>query len=295
MNTCPGGTGSESCCTSLEVIGGTFSRTYTNPGDGGIDEQDPASVTGFRLDKYEVTVGRFRQFANAVLPPDGGTGWLPPAASGKHTHLNGGQGLANSGSPGNYESGWVTSDNAQVTLLGCVGNAYATWTPSAGSNENLPINCVNSYEAYAFCIWDGGFLPSEAEWEYAAAGGSLELEFPWGSADPGTTSQYAIYGCDYNGSGTCTGVANIAPVGTTTLGAGVWGQLDLAGNLMEWDLDWYAAYTTCTDCAYLETGTNRMVRGGAYPYPSSYFPLRNYTTAATYRGSDVGFRCARIP
>jgi formylglycine-generating enzyme required for sulfatase activity len=37
-------------------------------------------------------------------------------------------------------------------------------TSSAGSKENLPINCVNWWESYAFCIWDGGFLPSEAEW-----------------------------------------------------------------------------------------------------------------------------------
>ncbi|MGO9835775.1 MAG: SUMF1/EgtB/PvdO family nonheme iron enzyme [Polyangiaceae bacterium] len=37
------------------------------------------------------------------------------------------------------------------------------------------IDCVNWYESYTFCIWDGGFLPSEAEWEYAAGGGSHSL------------------------------------------------------------------------------------------------------------------------
>jgi hypothetical protein len=36
---------------------------------------------------------------------------------------------------------------------------YSTWTPSPGNNENLPVNCINWYRAYAFCTWDGGFLP----------------------------------------------------------------------------------------------------------------------------------------
>ena len=111
LNTCPGGTGSASCCTSLEVVGGTYSRTYTNSGSGPTGTADPATVSNFRLDEYEVTVGRFRQFVTAW---NGGSGWTPPAGSGKHTHLNGGQGLANSGSAGTYETGWVTSDNSNI-------------------------------------------------------------------------------------------------------------------------------------------------------------------------------------
>jgi hypothetical protein len=221
------GAASESCCVSLEVEGGTYFRTYSNSGSGPTGEADPATVNNFRLDKYDVTVGRFRQFVNAVLPPDGGTGWTPPAGSGIHTQLNGGLGLANSATPGTNEQGWVASYVVNIsptdTNLNCLAGT-STWTSSPGSQESLPVNCVNWYEAYAFCIWDGGFLPSEAEWEYAAAGGSQQREFPWGTAAPGAASQYAIYGCEYpDGTGTCNGVANIAPVGTATLGAGSWG------------------------------------------------------------------------
>src|ERR1700730_5736435 len=117
------------------------------------------------------------------------------------------------------QPGRVASDDGAIaptnTTLGCESE-FDTWTASAGSHENLPINCVNWYEAYSFCIWDGGFLPSEAEWEYAAAGGARQRTYPWGPTAPGTGNWYAIYGCDFpNGLGICTtGVANIAPVGT---------------------------------------------------------------------------------
>jgi formylglycine-generating enzyme required for sulfatase activity len=267
------------------------------------------------LDKYLVTVGRFRQFVSAW---DGGAGYLPPAGSGKHTHLNKGFGLANSGRPGTYEAGWVDSDDGNIAptdsnltcgLIGAV--LYDTWTSTVGGRENLPINCVNWYEAYAFCIWDGGFLPSEAEWEYAAAGGSQQREYPWGSMDPGTNNEYAIFGhqtgayelttdCYYPSGEVCIGVSNIAPVGTATLGAGRWGQFDLAGDASEWNLDYYSAdgrfIDPCTDCSYLTAAAARVLRGGDFADDS----LRLYPAS---RGGDTpsdgyiytSFRCARSP
>ncbi len=171
---------------------------------------------------------------------------------------------------------------------------YATWSSSPGTLENRPINCVSWYEAYAFCIWDGGFLPSEAEWEYAAAGGSEQREYPWGTAAP--TNQYAIYNCNYPSVGTCTSTANIAPVGVTTSGAARWGQLDLAGNVWEWTLDWFGTYTTCTDCVNSVTGTNRTLRGGNYFNPgSALYPEDRNQVSPTTRANDHGFRCARTP
>jgi formylglycine-generating enzyme required for sulfatase activity len=282
-----------------------YYRTYSNSGSGPTGEADPANISGFRLDKYLVTVGRFRQFVTAW---NGGSGYTPPAGSGKHTHLNGGKGLANSGSSGSYETGWLASDDSNVAPtdanLTTYCSPFTTWTSSAGTQENLPISCVNWFEASAFCIWDGGFLPSEAEWEYAAAGGSQQREYPWGSTAPGTACpgsgcQYAIYGCYYpNGSGSCTngsGVTNIAPVGTATLGAGLWGQLDLAGEMWEWNLDWYATYAPCTDCAYLTTASTRALRGGVYLNAAGSLlpPVRNSYGNPFNRSYGVGFRCAR--
>ncbi len=326
-----GGAGTESCCTSLEVTGGTYYRTYdTTPADESIFAADggptaladPATLSTFRLDKYLVTVGRYRQFVSAVLPADGGAGWSPVAGSGKHTHLNGGLGLADVGSDAGtaYELGWVASDDSNIAPtdanLACEP-PYDAWTNTAGGQENLPINCVNWYEAYAFCIWDGAFLPSAAEWGYATAGGIEQRPFPWGSTEPGTNSEYAIYGNDYpTGTNDSVGGGNIAPVGYAALGAGRWGQLDLVGELFAWNLDWWndnglglnEYVNPCVDCAYLTLtcvdgrhGNGPCVRIGQGNNFTSYAPLvllpfaRTFSLLPVMRRSDTGFRCARTP
>jgi sulfatase modifying factor 1 len=294
------GSNSESCCTSEQVPGGMYDRTYTYDDGGATGEADPASVSGFRLDKYLVTVGRFRQFVAATV-----AGWVPAAGSGKHTHLNGGLGLASSSDAG-YEPGWnpgdtdwlATADDWSAKLSCYSLSPFATWTDTPGSNETLPINCIDWNEADAFCIWDGGFLPSEAEWEYAAAGGSQQRQYPWGSTDPGTGNLYAIWGCYYPpGSTACTGVTNIAPVGAAPMGAGRWGQLDLAGSLAEWILDWDAPYVDpCTDCAFLKDYSYRIVRGGRIGPDVTHLlaAFRDGDTPPS-RNSFYGVRCARSP
>jgi formylglycine-generating enzyme required for sulfatase activity len=322
MTTCPVGTGGDSCCDSLEVIGGTFYRAYNlvyndagvevlePPEDGGAtDLADPATVSDFRLDKYDVTVARFRQFVMASA-----NGWVPSAGSGKHTHLNGGNGLANSGPGGGYEMGWdsdwdaylpTTSSGWSMNLTGSncsvdpVPNGAPTWTANPGSYESLPINCVDWWESYAFCIWDGGFLPSEAEWEYAASGGDQEREYPWGSTPPAMSEEYAIYGCDYpNGLGICNGVQSIAPVGYASLGAGRWGQLDLNGNVYQWTLDWLSVpfAGSCTDCAFLAPTEPefRMLVGSSFASPG-LASVPNGGNTPSHRNNDIGLRCARSP
>lgn len=298
----------ESCCTSVKVPGGTFYRTYTNDGSGAKNTADPATISDFRLDKYMVTVGRFRKFVTAW---DQGSGYTPDVGSGKHTHLNNGKGLVDSGATGPgvvYESGWLESYNNKLNLtndtLQCQSDLFV-WTNSPGNNEKLPMNCVNWFEAYAFCIWDGGFLASEAEYELAAAGGSEQRRFPWGSTEPGKDNQYVIWNCDYpDGSGTCDGtIRNIAPVGTPLLGAGKWGQLDLVGNLQQALLDYMVqAYDNpCVDCAHLASGSARAPRDGFYggtneaTLESSYLNNDGSRFYPANRFPSCGFRCARTP
>jgi formylglycine-generating enzyme required for sulfatase activity len=320
-----GPNGDESCCASPLVEGGTYSRTYTNMGSGATGKADSAKVSSFRLDKYEVTVARFREFVKYL---EGG-GMPPAAGSGKHEHLNAGKGLADSGKSGSFESGWDAAWNSKIpagagatakwkALLnkassggaGC--SRYGTWTNEPGENEQLPITCTSWYESYAFCIWDEGFLPSEAEWKYAAAGGDEQRAYPWGTTAPGSSNEYAIYDCCYpdgqcsatSGKDTCTGVVNAAPVGFAAKGVGRYGQLDLIGNVWEWNLDRYANYVSpCEDCAYL-TGntTNRVLPGAGFHTGANLGATLLYSynrsqvsyDAETYRGDyAVGVRCAR--
>ena len=282
----------ESCCTSLLVTGGTFDRSYD--GVTYTDASYPATVSDFKLDKYEITVGRFRQFVAAW-----DAGWRPAQGDGKHRHLNGGQGLADFGNVGSYEAGWNTSwasnlaaaKSAWDTNLASFLCSSSAWTSAAGPNEKRPINCVEWYEVAAFCIWDGGFLPSEAEWNYAAAGGSEQRAYPWSSPSTSTTidATYAVY---------ATG-GTTAEVGSkSTKGNGKWGQADLAGNVREWNLDLYSSpyVAGCDNCAMLASSSTRVVRGSDSGESASTLlaSLRGWATPTVRVGMN-GARCSRTP
>jgi formylglycine-generating enzyme len=110
----------------------------------------------------------------------------------------------------------------------------------------------------------------------------------------------SVFGCNYYplASQYCT---KPAPVGLAALGPGLWGQLDLAGNVTEWNLDFYGYnyVDPCMDCANqtdsLVLGA-RTVRGGALDLiVSNLLPSARNGQLAPDRAFDLGFRCARTP
>lgn len=287
------GTASDSCCTSLPVPGGSYFRSYDFLGDPASgDTKHPAKVSGFRLDEYEVTVGRFRAFVQAGM----GTQLQPPA-SGSGPHPN----VAGSGWDSSWNTSLVATRGVLTTALKC-DPMFQTWTELSGDNENRPINCVTWYEAFAFCIWDGGYLPTEAEWNYAAAGGDEQRLYPWSIPSNSTVIDgvHASYSDDTDGLN-CTGdgisgcaLTDLIAVGTKSAGVARWGQLEMAGNVVEWVLDSPGSYADpCTDCMNPAT-TTRGARGGSYHFAAMLARAGfRYGGPPATRTPAFGLRCAR--
>lgn len=172
------------------------------------------------------------------------------------------------------------------TSLSC--DTDQTWTPDSAGNETRPVSCVNWYQAAAFCIWDGGFLPSEAEWNYAAAGGAAQRQFPWSVAASISCTNAHYNGCDPR---------EPINVGTLPAGDGLYGHSDLSGNIAEWTLDWYSDYgTPCDNCTNATPVMTRVRRGGNFNLSGGNAVTTsraNFPPDSSVPGG--GLRCARTP
>jgi formylglycine-generating enzyme len=291
--TCGFGANASCCEAAMTVQGGTFHRGYDVATDLYNDMGYPAMVSSFVLDRYEVTVGRFRAFVNAGL---GTQTSFPAAGAGAHPKL------AGSG----WDSAWNTNLAATtVALVAAVkcSSAQQTWTDIPGANESKPMNCVSWYEAMAFCIWDGGYLPTEAEWNYAASGGNEQRAYPWSnpSISVDIDCTHANYFVNspagaYCVNGTTGGVNRVGS--ESPKGDGKWGHADLAGNVWEWTLDLYVSPypQPCNDCANLTAGSNRVLRSGGFVFVAEGLRVGyRGNFAPITRRYDFGWRCARTP
>lgn len=275
-----GPSGNDDCCKSLLVPGGTFFRSYD--GLDYVEKVSPATVSDFYLDKYEVTVGRFRVFVNAGM----GTQKTPPlTGAGAHPRIPG----------SGWDPAWnakLAADSAALKTAHKCFESYQSWTDEPEANESKPINCLDWYTAFAFCAWDGGRLATEAEWNYAASGGDEQRYYPWSSPPSSkiVDDTYTAY-C----GGTCKSLQNVGS--KSPRGDGRWGQSDLGGNAWEWTLDANSPTfpMPCHDCAVIEGGPLRNFRSGAFD--DIALTLRSATRHVyhpDYHGI-IGVRCARSP
>ena len=167
--------------------------------------------------------------------------------------------------------------------------------------NQFPAICVTWQQASNYCQGAGGRLPTEAEWEKAAAG-TDGAKWAWGSLAPECADANFRLASIYCSPG-------VRPVGWYTDSVSPYGLYDVNGNVFEWTADWFDAeyYMNSPEldpvkdaglCVNSSGGeptecTNRVLRGGAYN-----------TTEATIRNAsrsfakpdlvdvNVGFRCA---
>jgi formylglycine-generating enzyme len=173
----------------------------------------------------------------------------------------------------------------QVYKFGETANLYVNWT-------------ANGYR-----------LPTEAEWEKAARGGLSGLRFPWGNTISETQANYygfTSYSYDLGPNGYNTLFTNAPTPYTSPVGffaPNNYGLYDMAGNVLEWCWDWYAAPPYPAGSPYLGGSdprgpgvqTNRVARGGAW-----FAPPNNLRCADRYNNALpntanylYGFRCVR--
>jgi sulfatase modifying factor 1 len=174
------------------IPGGTFQMGSTN----GQPDEVPVhtvEISGFWMDRHEVSNARFREFANASKyitiaertprPEDfpgvpvenlkaGSIIFQPPGFDvpiGNNSHV-----------------WWAYGVNA-------------SWKRPEGENSGIddrmdhPAVHIAWYDAMAYCKWAGKRLPTEAEWEYAARGGTNNFLYVWGNekGDPATSFKAA--------------------------------------------------------------------------------------------------------
>jgi formylglycine-generating enzyme required for sulfatase activity len=289
QRSCPdGGVG----CGIVEVVGGTFTMgaavcdampdatcaVFSAP------PQPNISVGDFALDAHEVTVARFRMFwrvrstvidtirSQPIVYPNGslivwrGTGQEPFST--------------------NYDRA-------------------CNWSSTPELRELHPVNCLDWWTAQEFCAWDGGRLPTEAEWEYAArfrdvsglTGGRL---YPWGNTLPMSPCDRARWG-----TSACSGADGAATRRVGSFPSGASGGLyDLAGNVREWTADSFATFgaSPCwrpssirDPLCLLDTTRYRTTRGGSWNYNDVVLRSASRILNLEERidPPDTGLRCAR--
>jgi formylglycine-generating enzyme required for sulfatase activity len=156
-----------------------------------------------------------------------------------------------------------------------------------GGGPNSPVECTNWFDSNAFCEAVGARLPTEAEWEFAARGGTKTRFYCGDSCSClDGIAWYVVNSGDHKHD-----VKGKAP--------NAYGLYDMLGNVWEWNADWfsedyYSVSPTINPKGPIG-GSERVLRGGCF-YFGCLDTLRvsdRFATGTLDHGGFLGFRCAR--
>jgi iron(II)-dependent oxidoreductase len=246
----------------IAISGGPFTLG-TDDRRSAYDNERPLHLVDlptFSIDRFPTTVRRYARFVKAggyrrpELWSDPGWSWVQETGH-----------EAPQGWIPDLEGGWLIRRFGHIRRL----------------DPTEPVMHVSLHEAEAFARWAGGRLPTEAEWEKAAAwdpAAGRSRRYPWGQSEP--TPELA--NLDHAGWGP-------APVGSYPLGASAYGVEQLLGDVYEWTSSKfkpYPGYSTFPYPEYSEVffGEDYTVLRGA-SWATSRLVARN-----TFRNWDYPIR-----
>lgn len=247
------------------------------PGDPAKCKPDAVKAGSVCIDKYEASVWQVpatnpngKSNAGLIKKIQNGTVKLADLTAGGATQVSSAAGCVPADFPTTFPA------NGQWTAP-----LYAASIPGV-----QPTGCISWFQAQQACGNARKRLPTNAEWQLAAAG----------TPDPGSD----------NGTTDCNSAA-FTPVNTGSRSNCVsnWGAFDMVGNMWEWVADWVPRSTACgswgastdTQCLAGAATTGEpaaLLRGGSFVDGTDAGPLAVQAGFNLFfQTGSFGFRCAR--
>jgi formylglycine-generating enzyme len=273
------------------------------------------NIKSFRMDVTEVTNAQFKKFVDATgykTIAERPINWeemkaqLPADAVKPHDSI--------------LQPGALVYKGASQPIP--LDNPAMWWEWTRGANWSHPTGPKSSIEdkmdhpavhiawedAQAYLKWAGKRLPTEAEWEWAARGGTQNQIYPWGNeaVDKGNPKANFFQGLFPVKNTLEDGHEFTAPV--KSFPANAYGLYDMAGNVWEWCEDWFDVeyYKKCLPNTEKEVGPataynpympyqkEKVIRGGSFlcndSYCSGYRNARRMGSTPDTGLNHTGFR-----
>ena len=299
-------------------MGAAESDKQARPDEGPVHTVE---LDGFYMDKTEVTNAQFLKFVEA-------TGYVTlPELKPKLRSLKPGAPKIEVPKQGTYSlpGSVCLNPNLDIGKFDPALGAYNWWGYIAGANWRHPEGPGSSIEdcmdhpvvhvswpdAQAYCKWAGKKLPTEAQWEYAARGGSAHQIYPWGNErNPDGKWLHNIWQGQFPLENTeKDGYRTTAPV--ASFPANKYGLYDMSGNVWEWVADYYRPDYYAESPRKNPPGPvdsldpqephiiKRVQRGGSFACSDNY--CISYRNSARMKAEEdtgafhTGFRCVITP
>lgn len=216
--------------------------------DGDVDERPSHKVylPEYKIDKYEVTRSEYEECVKK--------------GRCKPSHYDDGQCVM-----------WTSGGPRKVKV------------PLKYQGKDLPVVCVSWYQARDYCKAQGKRLPTEAEWEKAALGGT-DNKYCWGNSSPSSSK------CAVSSDGAPKKVGSFSPNN--------YHLFDMTGNVWEWVNDRYEKdyykHSDTNSPKGPSVGRFRSLRGGGWYSRPNQLRIKNRQWFVGEKGEvSIGFRCAK--